>query len=321
MAKPIVVEGLEAPMPLEEAAARLLPPLLGDALARELAVRSGDPELGIHDMRVAMKRFREMFRLLRRAFAKKRHRRHLEWIEDLNDALGEVRDQDVLVAHLVELAGEEKTAPAIATLLERLLTKRDVAFHALLEELDRIHERGLRTRLEALIVETASRRDAGSLGDFVRGEILERLERVRRRWRRAHAAATEQRFHDTRIANKRLRYAIEPFRALLPAEVSEVYATASDFHDALGDLHDGDVLLETVRTALMSTPAGERAPLLRLLGAAEEDRRKHLAELIELGDKLEGLEWDRLAKAVAPTIPAAPNETAPAKSQGPATAR
>src|SRR5205085_8568906 len=71
MAKAIQVEGLEPGMPLEEAAAKLVPPLLGDAFARELAVRSGDPELGIHDMRVAMKRLREMFRLLKPAYPKK----------------------------------------------------------------------------------------------------------------------------------------------------------------------------------------------------------------------------------------------------------
>lgn len=308
MAKAIQVEGLEPGMPLEEAAAKMLPPLLGDAFARELAVRSGDPELGIHDMRVAVKRFREMFRLLRPAFPKKKHKRHLEWIEDLNDALGEVRDRDVLVKHVVELAGEDKPAPAVSALLEKQLTKRDAANAALIEELDDLHERGVRRKFEALVAAAAGERDAGTLGDFVSDEIRERLDRVRKRWRRVHRMATGESFHSTRIANKRLRYAIEPFRALLPLEVGEIYETASGFHDALGDLHDCDVVLQTVRTQMLDTPAGDRAPLLRLVAAAEDERRAHLEKLLELADKLQGIEWERLEQAVARHAPA-PGET------------
>ena len=304
MAKPVPVEGLEAETPLEEAAAKLLPPLLADAFARELAVRAGEPELGIHDMRVAMKRFREMFRLLRPALPKKKHARHLEWIEELNDALGDVRDMDVLVKHLVQLAGDDKAAPAISSLLERLLTKRDVASQELIETLDDLHERGVRAKLDGLILRMAVLREAGTLGELVRTEIRDRLERVRRRWRAAHKKATGETFHSTRIANKRLRYSIEPFRELLPHAVGPIYDTASAFHDALGNLHDGDVLLETARTALLATPADERAPLLRLLGRAEEERRTHLEELAKLGDTLEGLEWDELSRAVAPAASA-----------------
>ena len=315
MAKPVQVEGLEAATPLEEAAAKLLPPLLGDAFARELAVRSGEPELGIHDMRVAMKRFREMFRLLAPAFPKKKHKRHLEWIEDLNDALGDVRDMDVLVKHLVDLAGDDKTAPAITAILERLLTKRDVAAQDLVETLDDIHERRVRAKLEALVARTAPLREAGTLGEFARTEIRERLDRVRRRWRRAHKKATGKTLHSTRIANKRLRYSIEPFRALLPESVGPIYETASAFHDALGDLHDCDVLLEMARTALLATPANDRAPLLRLIGGAEGERRTHLESLARLGDTLEGFEWEELDRAVAPqstTTPAALTAVDPA---------
>lgn len=309
MAKPVQIEGLEAAMSLEEAAVRLLPPLLGDAFARELAVRSGEAELGIHDMRVAMKRFREVFRLMAPAFPKKKHRRHLEWIEELNDGLGAVRDLDVLVKHLVDLAGDDKTAPAISVLLEKLLTKRDGASQELIETLDEIHERGSRVRLEALVAHAATVREAGTLGELVRTEIRGRLDRVRRRWLRTNRRATREAFHSTRIANKWLRYSIEPFRALLPGDVWPVYETASAFHDALGGLHDCDVLLETTRSAVLATPADDRAPLLRLLGRAEEKRRMHLEALATLADRLQAIEWDQLERAVAP-----PSAPAPAHS-------
>lgn len=312
MAKPIQVEGLEPGMPLEEAAAKMLPPYIGEAFARELAVRSGDPELGIHDMRVAMKRLREMFRLLSPAFGKKKHKRALKWIESLNDALGEVRDRDVLVEHVVELAAEDKTTPAVSALLERLLTKRDTAFQDLIEVLDLVHERGVRAKLETLVTTTAHERHAGTLGEFVRNEIRERLDRVRRRWFQAHKLASDETLHSTRIANKRLRYSIEPFRTLLPEEVGHAYETASSFHDALGDLHDCDVLLDTARTALLSTPAADRAPLLRLIERAEGERRHHLEVALTHADTLQGIEWERLEKAVAALPSPPPPEENPA---------
>jgi CHAD domain-containing protein len=210
---------------------------------------------------------------------------------------------------VVELGAEDKTTPAISALLERLLTKRDAAFQDLVEELDDVHERGVRVKLEALVSSTATERTAGTLGDFVRSEIRERLDRVRRRWFQAHKMASGEAFHSTRIANKRLRYAIEPFRSLLPEEVGRVYETASAFHDALGDLHDCDVLLGTARTALLGTPAADRAPLMRLVERAEDERRRHLELALTLADTLQGIEWERLEKAVA-ALPADESEAA-----------
>src|SRR6266849_4225237 len=96
MAKPIQIAGLLRRTPIARAAANVLRAVLLDLLEKVPEARSGDSKKGIHDLRVAVKRFREAFRLFRPVMRKKTFRKHREWIEDLNDALGELRDRALL---------------------------------------------------------------------------------------------------------------------------------------------------------------------------------------------------------------------------------
>lgn len=58
-----------------------------------------DPE-GIHDMRVASRRLRAAIELFRDVFPQRRLRPLLRQVKDLADALGEVRDLDVMIQRL-----------------------------------------------------------------------------------------------------------------------------------------------------------------------------------------------------------------------------
>jgi CHAD domain-containing protein len=58
-----------------------------------------DPE-GIHDMRVASRRLRAAVELFRDVFPPRRLRPLLRQVKDLADALGEVRDLDVMIQRL-----------------------------------------------------------------------------------------------------------------------------------------------------------------------------------------------------------------------------
>src|SRR5258708_694146 len=103
MAKPIQIAGLLRRTPIARAAANVLRAVLLYLLEKVPEARSGDSKKGIHDLRVAVKRFREAFRLFQPVLRKKTFRKHREWIEDLNDALGEVRDRDVALLQLRKL--------------------------------------------------------------------------------------------------------------------------------------------------------------------------------------------------------------------------
>jgi len=78
MAKPIQIAGLSRRTPIARAASKALRATLLDLLEKVPEARSADSKKGIHDLRVAVKRFREAFRLFRPVLRKKTFRRHRE---------------------------------------------------------------------------------------------------------------------------------------------------------------------------------------------------------------------------------------------------
>src|SRR5258706_3918488 len=139
MAKPIQIAGLSRRTPIARAASKALRATLVDLLEKVPEALSADSKKGIHDLRVAVKRLREALRLFRPVLRKKTFRRHREWIEELNDALGEVRDRDVALAQLRKLtAGLTEPPGSVADLPARLESERLVAARALAAVVDRL---------------------------------------------------------------------------------------------------------------------------------------------------------------------------------------
>jgi CHAD domain-containing protein len=299
MAKPIQIAGLLRRTPIARAASKVLRAVLLDLLEKVPEARSGDSKKGIHDLRVAVKRFREAFRLFRPVLRKKTFRKHREWIEDLNDALGEVRDRDVALVQLRKLtAGLADPPRSVGDLPARLESERLVAASALAAMLDRLQLEGVPAQLAASI--GSIEREAASAAptyEFARERVRERLLEVRARWAAARREATPESLHRARIGNKRLRYAIEPFSRMLGKEVRRLYRSASRFHDVLGDLHDADSMAVMLETAMAGAPKAERRAWERLSVKVIRGRRVALRKGFSLADKLEPL-WDEAQRAV-----------------------
>jgi CHAD domain-containing protein len=299
MAKPIRIKGLSRRMPVARAASKILREVLLDLLARIPGARSGESRKAIHDLRVAVKRFREAFRLFRPVLRNKTFRRHREWIEDLNDALGEVRDRDVALARLRKLAdGLAGPHPSVAALIERLESERRGAVDALEAFLRRLQLEGAATQLAARIDAIERQAAPGqSTGEFARRRVLERLLDVRERWTAARREATPESLHRVRIGNKRLRYAIEPFSRMLDKEVRRLYRSASRFHDVLGDLHDADSMMVRLETSMAGASRPERRAWESLSVKVIRRRRAALRKALSLADGLGPL-WDAAQRAV-----------------------
>jgi CHAD domain-containing protein len=298
MVKPVRIAGLLRRMPIARAASKLLRAILLDLLEKIPDARSGSKK-GIHDLRVAVKRFREAFRLFRPVLRKKIFRRHRDWIEDLNDALGEVRDRDVALARLRKLTeGLAEPPRSVAELIERLESERLGALDALAAMLERLQLEGvtaqLASRIESMEGQPASAR---TTHEFARERVRERLLDVRARWTAARRGATPESLHRVRIGNKRLRYAIEPFSRMLGKEVRRLYRSASRFHDALGDLHDADSMAVMLETAMAGASKPERRAWESLSVKVIRARRVALRRAFSLADELEPL-WDEAQRAV-----------------------
>lgn len=299
MAKPIWIAGLSRRMPAARAASKVLQAVLLDLLEKISGAHGADSEKGIHDLRVAVKRFREAFRLFRPVLRKKMFREHREWIETLNDALGEVRDRDVALIQLRKLtAGYAEPPSGVAGLMSRLWLERLRAADALETVLDRLQLEGVAAQLAASI-ETIEQNSVSfqPTHNFACERVRERLLDVRVRWTATRLRATPESMHSMRIGNKRLRYAIEPFSRMLGKEVRRLYRGASRFHDALGDLHDADALVIMLETSMAGASKAERRVWESLLVKVIRARRIALRKALSLADKLEPL-WDEALRSV-----------------------
>lgn len=121
-------------------------------------------------------------------------------------------------------------------------------------------------------------RPHGAVGENIRRVIRARLTEmyVWAQYMRDERRAGEQ--HQLRIAAKRLRYTLELFREFLPEQANDAIKDLKGLQDALGLLHDCDVLLAILRSALF-IPDGETA----LLEALPEARAVPAALLEVLG--------------------------------------
>lgn len=121
-------------------------------------------------------------------------------------------------------------------------------------------------------------RPQGAVGENIRRIIRARLTEmyIWAQYMRDERRTREQ--HQLRIAAKRLRYTLELFREFLPEQANDAIKDLKGLQDALGLLHDCDVLLAILRSALF-IPDGQKA----LLEALPEARDVPAALLEVLG--------------------------------------
>jgi CHAD domain-containing protein len=126
-------ESQVAPETTLQLAQRVFAELYETIRDREPSVRLGDVE-AIHDMRVATRRLRVALSNFSPCWTKEERRQIKFWLQSLADALGEVRDLDVLMESL--RSKQTALSPAerllLTNLLERLRKQRKRRFQTLL---------------------------------------------------------------------------------------------------------------------------------------------------------------------------------------------
>jgi CHAD domain-containing protein len=222
-------------------------------------------EEAVHDMRVLLRRLRSLLKPARKVYGARHTDAVRAALKAVADATGELRDEEVLEQTLGDIA-----APAAARAPLR-------AF--------------LRVRKKRL----------AALQAFGRSVVVRAQRAIERGHGGAHADESTA-LHELRILYKRLRYAVDGFREVLPAELQGLSARAARFQKRLGEVHDLDVALMTVRAAAELHPQAQSL----LLVALEQARATAVARYLEERAKAEAA-----PPADGPPAPAAP---------GPATA-
>jgi CHAD domain-containing protein len=258
-------------------------------------------EEAVHDMRVLLRRLRSLLKPARKVYGARHTDAVRAALKAVADATGELRDEEVLEQTLGDIA-----APAAARApLRAFLRVRKKRLAALQAELVNVVEGGEAERsirlLEALITLPIRPRRERPAEAFGRSVVVRAQRAIERGHGGAHADESTA-LHELRILYKRLRYAVDGFREVLPAELQGLSARAARFQKRLGEVHDLDVALMTVRAAAELHPQAQSL----LLVALEQARATAVARYLEERAKAEAA-----PPADGPPAPAAP---------GPATA-
>jgi CHAD domain-containing protein/transposase-like protein len=286
--------GLEPDEPMAEAGRKVLLFHFERMLLNEPGTRAGEDIEALHDMRVATRRMRSALRVVKPFFKKKAIKPYRKQLRRIARALGDVRDQDVMLEKAQHFVDDHPAAD-LSPLLDHWQEQREKARRALLAQLDSAKfDRFVSEFYNFLITPGAGARALSDAQKIVAYRvqhvaprlIYERYARVRAYEPVIEDAAFET-LHALRIDGKRLRYTLEFFEEVLGPEARDVIKELKKLQDHLGDLNDavvaGDVLrafTDDFRQDYSGVPLFMRPNLdgVKDYAAAKASERHHLLE-------------------------------------------
>ena len=257
--------GIKADEPFLLGASQLSMSLWDEAWSHDGQVLAGDAE-ALHDMRVALRRLRSCLEnyqapqaraWLSRAIVKeiKEHRHELG---ALGDAMGAVRDYDVLEEYLSDFGEREKLDIEASEELQRfrkyLQDARADEFKILARRVKKDGRaqklRGEFRRWAASLAGVAGlSKDEISLQTAARIILQSRIEASLALGHTLEDGADEAGQHNLRKALRRTRYTLEAFAPAYDGKVKAAVKTLVELQDVLGEMQDRTVLNQTLQKA------------------------------------------------------------------------
>jgi CHAD domain-containing protein len=249
------------------------------ALRRQLAAAIAGKDTGVHQARVASRRLREALPVLTEGLQHTKSGKAERKVRRLTQALGTVRELDVTL-HLIDELAEKPGVPraALADVRAHVIEEREARRAVMLERLEGVDVTKLARRLEN--VRQALMNPAPGHG--WRGALALRVARRGRRLERAIEDAGQiyapEGLHQVRIAAKKLRYSLEIADESAAASCKETLRAIKRVQDSLGKLHDLQILQHHI-AAVGAAPRHRRATpdaALAVLARQIEDQCRHL---------------------------------------------
>ncbi len=238
-------------------------------LAHVDAARAGDVK-GVHQARVASRRLRESIPILAVGLDDVRAKRLGRGLRDLTRTLGPVRELDVALGMVAELPLDGDDASRLrATWSRWMQARRRPPARTLRKALARAARLPLEKHLIAFEAARATSDDQ-TWRTALAERLTERAGTLLDRIGQTGALFDAEPLHEVRIAAKKLRYALELGDEAGVARLEARLRTLKAAQDALGRLHDIDVLLGLLRGWLETDSGG------RLRRAAD-----HITEVLE----------------------------------------
>ncbi len=227
-------------------------------LSHESGTRQDSDIEALHDMRVASRRLREAFEIFDFCFPAKVYDKLYQRVRQVTRALGEVRNADVAIAYLQDLSKANSDILIQVTLedlLRRLSQSRRRARIRLLRELDQRRLQKLPGELTNVFWRIENmplryRRGPRQSRALARRLLLQRVREFFAARGAVSGEHDEANLHNVRIAVKKLRYAIETLDYAVGEQITNGLKSLKQLQDALGGLHDRDVLVGLIRTRI-----------------------------------------------------------------------
>lgn len=245
-----------------------------------------DPE-GVHSMRVASRRLRSALRDFMPYLRKRPLAPALKQLRNIAASLGEVRDQDVAIEALEEIAA--RAPVTFSSGLKLFIETKNQLREQAREELKAIVDEGELKQLESEFTAgvdeaTATRAGSPAITFLTMSQhiILDRLKEFEALSNGLLNPFEIETLHDLRIAAKRLRYALELFQQCWGRSISGYAKRIARIQAALGNLHDCDVWIEGLGKHIINARKHKQhdqvAALMWLLNHLVKLRTKHLRQ-------------------------------------------
>jgi len=239
------------------------------------AAQAGDVK-SVHQARVATRRLREAFPVLRESLDAHAIDRAGHQVRRMTRALGPVRELDVALLHLDQFADRGVvTARAINRVRQAIADDRLACRRDMLTAITPGKVEKLRRHLH----EVGSGPPVGGRPAAVRQaarHVARRARRLADAIEHAGSLYSAERLHAVRIAAKKLRYAMEIQRELKRSRVTARIRQLKTLQDLLGHMHDLEILAERTRRVQSDAAAVDRrtaTDLDALIRVIEEDCR------------------------------------------------
>ena len=249
------------------------------ALRRQLSAAIAGKDVGVHQARVASRRLREAIPVLTAGLEHTKAGNAQRKIRKLTQALGAVRELDVTL-HIIDELAERPAVPrtALAEVRALVIEDRERRRVVMLDRLESVSSEKLAKRLQAVRQALLHPTPEHSWKSALALRLTTRARRLEKAIDAAGQIYAAEALHQVRIAAKKLRYALEIADESGAAPCGDTLKVIKRVQDALGRLHDLQILQHHV-AAVGAAPRGRRSTPdagLAILSRLIEDECRHL---------------------------------------------
>lgn len=279
-------------------------------LMRHLPAAERGNDTAVHQARVASRRLREAVPVLTDGLQGTKARKARRKLRRVTRALGHVRELDVALLLLDELAQTPDVSPdALTHVRAHIMAEREARRRIMLEQLAAVDREKVVRRLHSVRDAVAHPTPEHNWRAALAAKVATRARRLDKAIQQAGQVYSPDALHAVRIAAKKLRYTLELADESRAASAASAVKTLKRVQDALGRLHDLQVLQHHVaavegkgRTAALNTA-------LSALSRHIEDRcrllhGRYIARLTELQELVDRARRDIAVRITAHRRPA-----------------